>query len=187
MALLGLLIILLFAGAIIATIVSARRGARTASGQPVGIRGWLLLLAIAETIAPVRVANDAIQSFLAAQPVLTMPNGPAVVWGEVALNVVLALFTLSNTVLLWRRHPRFPRRFQLQWLLFLAGAAVEPAVVALALGVPIATVYVQSAVLRAIGTVLAAGLWVWYIQVSVRVRNTFNPPDRLRAEQTAVF
>ncbi|PWJ87035.1 uncharacterized protein DUF2569 [Mesorhizobium loti] len=74
----------------------AVRSAAKPSRNPealVGFGGWLMLLAIGQTLSPLRTLADFANSADGYQQLMTLSNGPLAVYGEVALN--LAFLALS--------------------------------------------------------------------------------------------
>jgi Protein of unknown function (DUF2569) len=167
---------LLVLAAIVAGVllVVRRRQAPSAPGKLAGFGGLLLLLAIGQTLVPFRTLLGIGQSFGSLEPLSALPNGRAVFYAELALNLLLLVFSCVVTAAMWRRSPQFPRLFTWQWLAALVIAFLEPALVAGATGLPAATLYSDPEVVRTMAQAAAMGVWVWYVRKSVRVRNTFG-------------
>ena len=159
------------------------------SEGPRGIGGWLILPMIGLFVFPVRVAISLVTDYA---PLfqggiwgnLTTPGSEVyhplwapVIIGEIFCNVGFLLFAAALLYLLFARSHRFPRAFiafALANLAFIVGDAVIawqiPAVAARGLeGVGAETA--RAAVVAAI--------WVPYMLVSKRVRNTFRAPEAI--------
>ena len=72
-----------------------------------GFGGWLLLLAIGQTLAPFRTLADLFSSSEGYQQLLPLPNGPLAVCGEIVLSLGFTLLQLIVLVAMLRRSPRF--------------------------------------------------------------------------------
>jgi len=150
---------------------------------PVGIGGWLILPVIALFVGPVRLATLVALDYLplferAVWGNLTTPGSalyhplwaPAI-WFELASAIVLVAFDLWVLVLLFRRSPQFPKAFVAFALVNLFLTLADSVLV---LQIP-AVAQKGFPGTREIGGALAfAALWVPYMLVSKRVRNTFR-------------
>jgi hypothetical protein len=161
----------------------------TKTAGPQGIGGWLILPLIGLFVFPVRVVISLISDYW---PLfqggvwgnLTTPGSEVyhplcapVIAVEIAFNAGFLLLDLALLYLLFTKSYRFPKAFiafALLNLAFIVGdAAVAwqiPAVAARGLEAP------GAEVARAL--VLAA-VWVPYMLVSKRVRNTFRAPEAI--------
>jgi len=88
-----------------------------------------VLLAIGQTLAVFKQLRSMLQSFDGLAALSNLPNGKEVFYAELVLNSALLAFTVCVTVVMWRKYPSFPRLFTWQWLIALAVAALEPALV----------------------------------------------------------
>ncbi|MDX8446717.1 hypothetical protein [Mesorhizobium captivum] len=73
----------------------------------VGFGGWLMLLAIGQTLAPFRTLAELFSSSEGYQQLMTLPNGPLAVCGEIVLLLGFTLLQLVVLVAMLRRSPRF--------------------------------------------------------------------------------
>ncbi|MBZ9740403.1 MULTISPECIES: DUF2569 family protein [unclassified Mesorhizobium] len=141
----------------------------------VGFGGWLMLLAIGQTLSPLRTVADLANSIEGYQQLMPLPNGPLAVYGEVALNLAFLAIQLSVLVFMLRRSRHFPRLFLLQWLAIPAVFILDTILISSALDVPLSQVLAGGDGLVApIISVVVTGLWVAYVFKSIRVRNTFD-------------
>ncbi len=98
---------LLIIAAIVAGVAwwGSRRSARKHQGSLVGFGGWLLLLAIGQTIAPLKGLVSLSQSFNGLAALSGLPNGKVVFYVELAVNSALTAFIACVTVAMWRKYP----------------------------------------------------------------------------------
>lgn len=171
-------IVLLFIGV---PVFFALRSARKPSQNPaelVGFGGWLMLLAIGQTLSPLRTLATLGSSSDGYNQLMLVPNGPVVVYGEVALLLAFLVLQLVVLVAMLRRSRRFKQLFLIQWLAIPVVFILDAAWVSTALGVPVGQVVTGDALAAPIVSFVLTGLWVAYVYKSVRVRNTFT---RVRA------
>jgi hypothetical protein len=155
----------------------AVRSAAKPSQNPeslVGIGGWLMLLAIGQTLSPLRTLADLANSAEGYQQLMTLSNGPLAVYGEVALNLAFLALQLVVLVSMLRRSHRFPQFFLLQWLAIPVVFVLDTIWIASVLGVPVNQVLAGDALVAPIASIVVTGIWVAYVYKSVRVRNTFT-------------
>jgi hypothetical protein len=154
---------------------------------PVGLGGWLVLVAIGLFVTPVRLALFLSQTFL---PIfrdgmwerLTTPGpapyhplwGPLLI-GEIAINSVFILLAIYLLFLYFRRSWRFPRLYMtllISSLVFIVADSFAVGIVAPSQGV------MDPATIAEIGkSLIVAAIWVPYMIFSKRVRNTFVRMD----------
>lgn len=158
---------------------SARVTARSAqaAGRPVpsGIGGWLMLLAISLTLAPLIVIAESIKATEQYPELRRIPGGSVVVYLDVVSNLVLLVVSVVAVVLFWMKKRTFKPCFALLWALsmfvFVASFIVIPAATPITVAMVVSGM--GSDLGRMIGRLLAGGIWVWYVFASHRVRNTF--------------
>ncbi|KQU94894.1 hypothetical protein ASD99_13865 [Mesorhizobium sp. Root695] len=156
---------------------SARKPSQN-SADLAGFGGWLMLLAIGQALSPLRTLAELGSSIDGYNQLMLVPNGPMVVYVEVAL--LLAFLVLQLVVLvamLWRSR-RFKQLFLIQWLAIPVVFILDAAWVSMALGVPVGQLVTGDTLAVQIVSFVLTGLWVAYVYKSVRVRNTFT---RVRA------
>jgi hypothetical protein len=155
----------------------AVRSATKPSQDPaalVGIGGWLMLLAIGQTLSPLRTLADFANSADGYQKLMILPNGTMAVYGEVALNLAFLALQLVVLVSMLRRSHRFPQLFLLQWFAIPVVFILDTIWVASILGVSVKQVLAGDALVAPIASFVGTGIWVAYVYKSVRVRNTFT-------------
>ena len=140
----------------------------------VGFGGWLMLLAIGQALSPLRTLAAMGSSSDGYNQLMLMPNGPMVVYGEVALLLAFLVLQLVVFVAMLRRSPWFKHLFLIQWLAIPLVFILDAVWVSTAFGVPVGQVVTGHALAAPIVSFVLVGLWVAYIHKSVRVRNTFT-------------
>jgi Protein of unknown function (DUF2569) len=141
--------------------------------QPQGFRGWLLLLAIGVCLSPLRTLVEFVKAFEDYGRAWTVPNGRTLVLFEVGINLALIALEVATMVAMLNRYRAFIKLFIWLW-----GAAfvlpVADMVVTALLFPQVPSEAFVAEVGRTILVTIVRGLWVWYLLVSVRVKNTFT-------------
>lgn len=148
----------------------------------VGFGGWLMLLAIAQALSPLRTLAVLSTSSEGYQKLMTLPNGALATYGEIALLLAFLVFQLVVLVAMLRRSPRFKQLFLYQWIAIPVLFILDTIWISAVLGVPISQVLTGEALVAPIVSFVLTGIWVAYVYKSVRVRNTFTTataPDQL--------
>jgi hypothetical protein len=154
---------------------------------PAGIGGWLILPVIGLFVFPVRVVISLVTDYV---PIfqggiwgnLTTPGSEVyhplwapVIIGEIFCNVGFLFFDLALIYLLFTKSHRFPKAFivfTLANLAFIVGDA------AIAWQIPaVAARGLEGVGAEIARTLVVAAVWVPYMLVSKRVRNTFRAPE----------
>ncbi|MBZ9746991.1 DUF2569 family protein [Mesorhizobium sp. CO1-1-7] len=155
----------------------AVRSAAKPSQNPeslVGFGGWLMLLAIGQTLSPLRTLADFGNSADGYQQLMTFPNGSLAVYGEVALNLAFLALQLVVLVSMLRRSRRFPQLFLCQWFAIPVVFILDTIWISSILGVPVNKVLAGNALAAPMASSVVTGIWAAYVYKSVRVRNTFT-------------
>lgn len=171
-----LIVMLSFGVPVVLCIWTAKRSPTHPDGGPVGFGGWLLLLAIGQTLAPLKTLASLVVTIQAFDEVGTMPGGNFAMFGEVALMIAFLVLQLVVAALMYRRSSLFPRFFLVQ-LFALAIFFVVDALLVASLGVASSEVafnqvYTPYIVGGYVGSFLGTALWTLYVFKSRRVRNT---------------
>ena len=153
------------------------------SEGPRGIGGWLLLPVIGLFLFPFYAAYSLATDYwpifgLGMWSSLTTPGSeayhplwaPTLIYG-IAANVALVAFDLVLVFLLFQKAPRFPRAFVVFALLNFAFVSSIALIVWLIVG------GAEAAVKEVARSALLVAVWVPYMLVSKRVRNTFKAPE----------
>jgi hypothetical protein len=138
--------------------------------QPSGVGGWLALLALAQSSAPLERLVIIVGNILAWILAPMEPSGAtAERFGVVVVNFFLMVLSLYVAILLWRKSKDFQRFFFYQWIAILAWSVAAPLYAAATVGVPFDKLLDS----HDFSELLGASIWLWYVTRSVRVRNTF--------------
>ena len=155
----------------------AVRSARKRSRPPTdleGFGGWLMLLAIGQSLSPLRTLVDMARSVKDYQRLITLPNGALAVYGEVALNLAFLVLQLVVLVSMVRRSHRFPKLFICQWFAIPLLFILDTVWISRTLGIPINQLLDGDTLISALISIITTGLWAAYVYRSIRVRNTFG-------------
>jgi len=144
------------------------------SAALVGFGGWLMLLAIGQTLSPLRSLAQLGSSTEDYQKLMMLPNGTLAAYGEIAL--LLAFVVLQGVVLvaMFRRSSRFKQLFLVQWIAIPVVFVLDAVWISAVLGAPMSQVLAGDALVTPIVSFVLTGIWVAYVYKSIRVRNTFE-------------
>jgi hypothetical protein len=150
------------------------RNTELAPEQLSGFGGWLLILAIGQCVAPLRVFVDLSGEISGYSRLATLPNGEIAAIGELFLNAVYLAFLIYVTMMMLKRKRSFPRLIRYEWFAVIVVPIIDHLWTAATLGMPLNELVEAGEVGRVIGSAIVMGAWVWYTSVSVRVKNTFT-------------
>jgi hypothetical protein len=155
--------------------------------EPSGLGGWLILPMLGLLLSPLTVGFMLVSNFVPLVTSgewreLTDPDGPAYhpLWGpllglEVAGNLFFIGYALILLALLFKKSHRFPMlyiAFQASNLVFVATDMIFSNMIPAVAAQPDAETTKE--LIRAI---VGAAIWIPYMLVSKRVKNTFVKPD----------
>ena len=143
-------------------------------GNLVGFGGWLMLLAIGQTLSPFRTVAELFSSSEGYQQLMPLPNGPLAVYGEIVLLLAFAALQVVVVFAMFRRSPRFKQLFLYQWIAIPLVFVLDAAWISTVLGAPMSKVLAGDALVAPTTSFVLTGIWVAYVYRSVRVRNTFD-------------
>ena len=144
-----------------------------------GIGGWLGLLALGQMLGILRLVVSLGQYYATIDDEI-WNKFPAMVWGEVALNVGMIALCVYSTVLLFRHSRHFPRVFIWQMIAVICLPLLDlfwvASMIALTMNEPVSKYLTLEAKEGAqmMAGVIGAAIWRSYILKSRRVRNTFT-------------
>lgn len=167
------IVLLLIGVPVFVAIWSASKSSQ-APADLVGFGGWLMLLAIGQALSPLRTLAGLGNSVEGYQQLMTLPNGPLAVYGEVALNLPFLALQLVVLVSMLRRSHRFPRLFLCQWFAIPLAFILDTAWISTILDIPVNQVLAGNALVTPLVSFVFTGIWAAYVYNSVRVRNTFT-------------
>ena len=175
----GLIVLVLLAfavGIVIAAWKTSQRPSPLGIKGPVGFGGWLLLLAVGQTLAPLRSLDglrQEIDAYSSIRSTYAVPNINLAEGTEVVLVLAMVVFSIVVAVLMYRKKTYFPTLFLWQWIFALVVSVGNLVVPALLMGIPLNEMMNTQAVGSILAVAIVGGLWVLYVFRSVRVRNTF--------------
>ncbi|PBC01933.1 DUF2569 family protein [Mesorhizobium sp. WSM3860] len=152
----------------------------------VGIGGWLMLLAIGQTLSPFRTLAELFSSSEGYQQLMLLPNGPLAVCGEIVLLLAFAGLQVFVLFAMLRRSPRFKRLFLYQWIAIPVMFILDAVWMSTILGAPMSQVLAGDALAAPITSFVLTGIWTAYVYKSVRVRNTFESAASTAQIATAI-
>ena len=141
--------------------------------EPQGFRGWLLLLAFGVCLSPLRTLIEFVGEFGSYGRAWTVPNGQTVVLFEIGINVALIVLEIATMVAMLNKHRVFIKLFIWLWGAAFVLPFVDMVVTAL-LFPQVPSEEFAAEVGHTLLITIVRGLWVWYLLVSVRVKNTFT-------------
>jgi hypothetical protein len=144
-----------------------------------GIGGWLVLVALGQILAPLKLIASLVQYYSSLDFSL-IERFPLAFAGEAALNALLFGLLVYMAVLFFQHSRRFPTFFIIVWIAAVLSFPVNTFWVAISLslytGQPANDFFTQvdgKEIGQTIGVLLWGGIWVTYILKSRRVANTF--------------
>jgi len=155
-----------------------------ATPPPVGLGGWLILVALGLLIRPIALAALVIQSSPAyfnehIRQVLTNPNSDAFqpyfayfAAAELTLNLISLLFCLLLLIMFFRRSYLFPRSIQIYFAYSIAISIYS--IWASSQYVHITSEDLAETHRTLVQVLVAAVIWIPYFSVSKRVKLTFT-------------
>jgi len=171
-----LAILIVALGLVIAAIVTSARRVPNPGVGPSGFGGWLLLLAIGQTLAPLRTLSILAQSadgYRALQD-SSIPNATLGIYAEVGLFTCFAAFQVFIIITMYRKRHFFRQLFYSQWIAAICVPIADWILTSVLLHIPLNSLVTAKDIAGVLGAGLLGGIWVWYVARSVRVRNTFT-------------
>jgi len=171
-----LAILVVVLGLVVVAIVTSALRAPNSGVGPSGFGGWLLLLAIGQSLAPLRTLSVLAQSadgYRALQD-SSIPNATLAIYAEVGLFIGFAAFQVFIIISMYRKRHFFPRLFFYQWISGICVPIADWMLTSVLLHIPLNSLVTARDVAGVLGAGLLGGIWVWYVARSVRVRNTFT-------------
>jgi hypothetical protein len=136
----------------------------------VGFRGWLLILVIAQSLAPLGTLADWHGGLVC---YLGFPKAALAASVQMALALCVFLVQVVVAIVMHERKRSFPRFFLYQWFVVTGLALVNLLAIWALLPFTILQLIESGSVGHPIAAFIATGLWVLYVFNSERVRNTF--------------
>ena len=150
-----------------------KKGSYSATGGPVGFGGWLILIVIGQTLAPLRTLSNLNKNLDDYESVKLVSGGPLAVYGEVAITLAFFVLQVVVAVSMYNRSRKFPRLFFFQWIALPLTFVLDILLIVTIFHLPVSQAVSPQEVGQTLGAFAVTGLWVWYLHASTRVRNTF--------------
>jgi hypothetical protein len=141
--------------------------------EPGGIGGWLILVAMGQVFGPIRAALNMLIYYVDPNTLAVFNNFPVAMWGEVVINVAYVVFAIYASYTFFAQKRIFKGIFTAEFAAALVLVAMDMAWVATASGMTIDGSKFGDDFGRAIGGALLGIVWIPYIWLSKRARNTF--------------
>lgn len=165
--------LLLLLGALYASWSTRSQGERAE-----GIGGWLLLLAIVQSLAPLRSLAATAEQWadIDVEALSRVPGAVGITIGALLLDLAFLALVTATTIALWRKSPHFPDLFLIQWIATIVFPIVSMLRVSHMIEMhPVEPLHID--LVGPLATALAGAAWSIYLAKSSRVRNTFLRPE----------
>ena len=141
--------------------------------RPSGFGGWLLVLAIVVCLSPLRSLVELTTSLKDLKVALLVPELKVLFAFEAAIELGYLALQIVVVVVMLGRRASFAKWYTWLWVATWLLPAIDLLVVMALTNVPPAKI-IDVTHLRPLFAGVGMTLWVWYVHVSVRVRNTFT-------------
>ena len=177
-----MIVLSILAGVALAVLYSRRTKTVIASGgaavlsataEPSGLRGWLVLMVIGQVGGVLRFLKSIMDDIDLFKTPNVTSDGEVAIYVELALNVAVLALVVVTTVMMFRKSRWFPSLWIWQGAAAVSLPFVDAILVANILKIQVSQVLDEKTIGQAIGSAIAVGIWIWYLRVSMRVRNTF--------------
>jgi hypothetical protein len=150
---------------------AADGGTVGATSEPVGIGGWLILLLLGQVGGAIRLllAIVADINLYGVAP----PHTHIAIHVELALNVAVLGLVLWSTIQMLGERSSFPMWWKITAVTAVLLPIVDGALVSAVLGMPFRQLYFLTEAAQTFAGIVAVVIWWLYLNLSVRVRNTF--------------
>ncbi len=151
-----------------------------------GLGGWLILVGIGVVVGPLRLIWLIVSVYVpifndGTWQVLTTEGSGAyhpawgpLLLGEMAFNTGMLLASIYLAVLYFTKHRFFPKLFILLTAISLVFIPLDAWLVSIVL--PSEPIFDEITIREFVRTIVAAAIWVPYMLVSIRVKQTFVNP-----------
>ena len=144
--------------------------ARTITG-PAGLGGWLILIVILQFGAIYSTLKSLVGDVLVLRTVRA--EHVHAIYFELAMLIAFLCLNLWTTVQLFRTKRVFPTLWKVQGVAAILFPFVVGFAIAAMLGVPVSTFFQTRGMEEFVAAPIAVGIGWWYLNASVRVKNTF--------------
>ncbi len=139
--------------------------------EPGGIGGWLIVLLIGQFISAAWVLFTIIKDVGSYRTVPAQAHLAIAI--ELALYVILLVLVVWTTVELFRRRRSFPAWWKMTGVAALLVPIIDTVLVAVVLDISFDLALILKQVAGTFQTLVAVVIWWLYLNLSVRVKNTF--------------
>lgn len=154
-----------------ASLAVADGGTLKANVGPSGLGGWLILVVLGQIGGVLQMLKSIVDEVQ-----LYEDFGPTVHYilnAEMALMVAYAILIVVTTISMFRTERRFVALWKIQAVITVLFPLIDAVIVSAVSNTPIEKLIDERAIGHVIGGTIGMGLWWWYMNVSVRVKNTF--------------
>jgi Protein of unknown function (DUF2569) len=138
---------------------------------PAGLGGWLILLVLSQFVAIARVLKGLIGEI---DFIERAPEAMRIaIYPEVAIVVASLVLSVVVTITMLRKQRPFVGLWKAQAIAFVVLPIAADVLVARIANIPMDRVFTVRTIGPQLVTIVPLGLWWWYLNVSVRVKNTF--------------
>jgi Protein of unknown function (DUF2569) len=151
---------------------------------PVGIGGWLTLIALGQILGPLKLLTST-STYFSSLPSEMWIKFPLVVYFEAALNISVLAISAATTFLFFSKSRLFPTFFIMEAVAAILSYPFDVIISAVGLsaysGQP-ASIFVEKMlepkdIAQLLATAVTCAIWILYIKSSKRVANTFFPRE----------
>jgi hypothetical protein len=136
---------------------------------PKGLGGWLILLMLGQIGSILRVLKSVADDVSLYKSV----DRVAAINAELILNLLLLAIVVYVTVAMFRTKRSFPKLWICQGVVAILVPWIDILMVAALLGLSADQLVDGKDIAQTFGGIVGVSLWSWYLNVSVRVKNTF--------------
>ena len=148
--------------------------ATTIEAQPMrGIGGWLALMAVGQIVGPFLMASSILVSYTGPDSKEAFAKLPTAMYGGLGIDLAILAFVIGASVIFFLKKKIFKIIFTIEVLLVLLSLPLESGWISMTTGVSMDQVFPIDQMEKNVGTSLINFVWVWYVWVSDRVKNTF--------------
>jgi uncharacterized membrane protein YhdT len=139
--------------------------------EPAGIGGWLILLLIGQIGGAIRLLYAIVTdvNLYSRAP----PQAHIAIHIELALSLTMLGLVVWSTVQMLRERSSFPMWWKIMAVAAILFPIVNGALISAVLGVPLTRFYFLREAAQTFAVIVTVGIWWLYLNLSVRVKNTF--------------
>src|SRR5262249_51846462 len=141
--------------------------------EPAGIGGWLVLVALGQIFGPVRTVVNFATYYGDKTNQAVFGTFPVAMYGELVLNISYVLLVFFTTYTFFATKRIFKIMFTIEFAANIMLVAFDAAWIAIATSIAIDGSKIGADFARAIGAAIWGIVWIPYIWMSKRARNTF--------------